>query len=264
MDIYVLSSGSCGNCTFVRSGSTRILIDAGLPGSTTKRFLGRVNENLEAVDAVLLTHEHRDHPRGAGVLSRQYGTKIYGTRDTFEHSNHITNGIAEELTRPIQAGETFSIGEVEIEPVSTPHDAVNSVGYVLDTGGARFGVFTDIGRVFEELTSRIESFDAMMLETNYDVDMLDNGPYPEFLKERIRGGKGHLSNDEAAGLLAGHANGKLTTVFLSHLSEENNRPELVTEALHNRLDPDTYERMDFIMTRRGFPVSLVTLKEARV
>ena len=260
MNIYVLSSGSCGNCTFVQSGGTRILVDAGLPGSTVKRYLERINEKPEDVDAVLLTHEHRDHTRGAGVLSRRYGTHIYATKETFLHSQHITNGIATNVSCMIDAGEEFIVGNFVIESVSTPHDARNSVGYVIEADGVRFGVFTDFGHVFDGLSERMSTFDAMMLETNYDEDMLENGPYPEVLRKRIRGNNGHLSNDDAAGLLTEHAGNRLKTVFLSHLSEENNRPDCVIEALVRKIDSVVFEEMNFVMTKRGFPTELVTLR----
>lgn len=259
MDIYILTSGSCGNCTFVRSGDTRLLIDAGLPGSSVARFLGLIGETPDQIDALLLTHEHRDHARGAGVLQRKYGIPVYATAGTLDSAERITRPIPGYAKRIVPAGEEFTIRGISVEAVSTPHDAADPTGFVVAHNGFRLGVFTDFGQSFPSLQTRMPTFDAMLLETNYDEQMLELGPYPPYLKARIRGESGHLSNGDSARMLKRSGSGRLRRVFLSHLSEENNHPDRVYEALRDTLSPDHYQSIDFHLTNRGYPTPMVSL-----
>lgn len=213
---------------------------------------------------MLLTHEHRDHTRGAGVLSRRYRLPVYATEGTFAGSDRITGGIGDDLKRVFSAGQSFPIegvSGVSIETLSTPHDAADPVGYIVEHDGFRLGVFTDFGHPFDELGVRMSTFDAMLLETNYDETMLAEGPYPYVLKQRIAGDRGHLSNIDAAGMLAATGRGRLRRVFLSHLSEENNHPDRVYETIQETLDPDHYHAIDLFLTNRGHPFPMVSLKE---
>jgi phosphoribosyl 1,2-cyclic phosphodiesterase len=261
MLIYVLSSGSCGNCTFIRSGNTRILVDAGLAGSTVRRGLEAIGESADAIDAILVTHDHRDHTLGAGILSRRHRMRVYATDGTFRAAERITGHIPSACRRVFESGSGIVFDGVAVETVATPHDGADPVGFVFDDGQHRFGVFTDIGVPFDRLKETMPTLDGMMLETNYDTRMLEEGSYPYYLKKRITGGRGHLSNDAAVQLLAEIGSGRLRTVFLSHLSEENNHPDRVYEALREGLDEERFARYRFILTRRGLPVDPVILEE---
>jgi phosphoribosyl 1,2-cyclic phosphodiesterase len=226
MKLISLQSGSNGNCTYVEADGVRLLFDAGISGCQAERRLACHGRDIRAVDAVLISHDHRDHTRSMGIFQRKFGLPVYVTAKTL-----ATAGLSCKLgkltdVRDFRAGATVHFGHVRVETIPTPHDGVDGLGFIVDDGQQRLGILTDLGHVFRELEHVVRSLDAVLIESNYDPTMLATGPYPEFLKRRIRGPHGHLSNVESAELLAGAMGGRLQWACLAHLSEENNRPEL--------------------------------------
>ena len=189
--------------------------------------------DIAGVDAVLISHDHVDHSRSMGIFHRKFGLPIYATAKTYHAASRYGLGEIEDL-RHFTAGETLQFGQVTVETVSTPHDGVDGVVFVVDDGKHRLGILTDLGHVFSDLEGVIGSLDAVLLESNYDPDMLANGPYPEFLKERIEGPGGHISNVEAAEVLRSNASKRMKWACLAHLSEDNNTPALAVKT-HRRI-----------------------------
>ena len=233
MWVISLQSGSNGNCIYVEAGGVKLLFDAGISGVQVKERLGFHGKDVEAVDAVMISHDHVDHSRCMGILHRKFGLPIYATAKTHRAANRYSLGEIGDL-RHFVAGETVRFGKVTVETISTPHDGVDGVVFVIDDGKHRLGILTDLGHVFSGLADVIASLDAVLLESNYDPDMLANGPYPDFLKERIAGPAGHISNFEAAELLLGSASKRMKWVCLGHLSQDNNTPKLAL-ATHRRI-----------------------------
>jgi phosphoribosyl 1,2-cyclic phosphodiesterase len=233
MHVISLQSGSNGNCIYVETGGVKLLFDAGISGNRAKDRLARQGRDIAGVDAVLISHDHVDHSRCMGVYHRKFGLPIYATAKTHRAASRFDLGDIEDL-RHFTAGETLPFGKVTVETISTPHDGVDGVVFVVDDGTYRLGILTDLGHVFEELEAVIGSLDAVLLESNYDPEMLANGPYPEFLKQRIEGPGGHISNIEAAEVLKSSSSNRLKWVCLAHLSEDNNTPALALKA-HSRI-----------------------------
>ena len=234
MKVIALRSGSSGNCIFVEAGATRLLFDAGISGRQAEQALFESGQRIRDVDALLISHDHRDHTRSLGVFQRKFGLPVYVTRGTLtvaagkERLGKLTD------VRHFVAGRRIEIGDVQIETIPTPHDAVDGVAFVVDDGKRRVGVMTDLGYVFSGLREAVASLDAVVLESNHDSEMLAIGPYSESLKRRIRGQGGHLSNSEAADVLAAGKD-RLQWACLAHLSEENNDPQVALRAHRQRL-----------------------------
>mgnify|MGYP006299787485 CR=1 FL=1 len=226
MRVISLQSGSNGNCIYVEVRGVRLLIDAGISGKQAKLRLANHGREIEAVDGLLISHDHSDHVRSAGILSRKFGLPMHVTEKTLRTANDYRPLGAIADVRPFTAGATLRFDGVTVETIPTPHDGVDGVGFVIDDGRRRIGVLTDLGHVFGGLADVISSLDAVLIESNYDPNMLAEGPYPEFLKRRISGPGGHLSNLEAAELLAVSAGPRMQWACIGHLSETNNDPSV--------------------------------------
>jgi len=229
MFVIALQSGSNGNCYYVEAEGVRLLVDAGISGLLAQERLARHGLDIRAAHALLISHDHSDHSRSMGVYQRKFGLPIHVTGKTLEAAGRRQRLGPIRQIQPFHPGTVLRFGAVSVETVRTPHDGADGVVFVIDDGRRRLGILTDLGHVFPGLERAIGSLDAVILESNYDPQMLRNGPYPAFLKKRIHGPGGHLSNSEAAELLRSAAGPRLKWVCLAHLSEENNRPEL---ALH--------------------------------
>jgi phosphoribosyl 1,2-cyclic phosphodiesterase len=266
MRMTVLASGSKGNSTLVASSRTRILVDAGLSCRELLKRMQMANEDPTAIDALLITHEHQDHVQGLAVLARKLGVPVYFTQATHRAwmrwmmpSKRVT--YAEWLAQRQQdlarqqvpaaeetdcvedsakqedpcrlpgveffaAGSGFSIGDIAITPFTIPHDAADPVGFVFEADGVRMGIATDLGYMPPNVKMAIRNCDVLMLESNHDLEMLRDGPYPWSVKQRVMSRVGHLSNEAAADFLEKNYDGNASYVVLAHLSESNNLPEL--------------------------------------
>ncbi len=220
--IATLASGSSGNSIYAECPDGAVLIDAGISGRRIAERIESVGGHIDRVDAVIVTHEHADHAKSSGVISRRHGVPLVMTEGTYEGCRRIirkVNGL-----RLFQTGMTLSLGGFRVHTSATPHDGNDPVALVLERDKLRCGVLTDLGHPFVELIELFPSLDAVLLESNYDPDMLEHGPYHENLKDRIRSDAGHISNEEAATLVRDHAGGRLQKVMLAHLSAINNTP----------------------------------------
>ncbi len=248
-----LQSGSSGNCIYVETLGKRLLFDAGLSCIEAERRLASFGKNMKGIDALIISHDHSDHIRHAGVLQRKYGLPLYVTRDTLDAAlaRHRLGLLGE--VRYFSAGEPVRVGDVEIRTIPTPHDGVDGVVFVVDSGSKRLGIMTDLGHVFDGLASEIACLDAVFIESNYDPEMLAKGPYPAFLKRRIQGPRGHISNREAAELLL--SGKKLKWACLSHLSQHNNYPDLAIKT-HRAILPDS---LTLHLAHRTHPTDILTV-----
>ncbi len=222
-----LQSGSSGNCIYVETGGVRLLFDAGISGVQAAERLALHGRDIRKVDAVIISHDHGDHIRHAGVFQRKYNLPLYITPATLAAaSGRCTLGKLKDV-RHFRSCDRLSFGTVVVHAVPTPHDGADGAAFVVESGAKRLGIMTDLGHVFKDLIGLVASLDAVFLESNYDPVMLAEGLYPAFLKQRIRGPRGHLSNQEAAELLRRAVEAKrLKWACLSHLSEQNNHPEV--------------------------------------
>lgn len=230
------SSGSSGNCYLVKSETTAILVDAGISGKKIYEGLEMTATPKEQLAALLITHEHIDHTKSVRMLMKKEKTlKAYANAMTWDQ---IDAQICEEQRKIFETGETFLIGDIMVKTFRVSHDAAEPVGYTFSSGGKQISIVTDTGCMSEEIISEIKEADILILEANHDVDMLKVGRYPWFLKQRVLGEEGHLSN-EAAGetiLRLLSENSKERCVLLAHLSRENNFPEMAYQTVKNILE----------------------------
>lgn len=228
MSLYItsLNSGSNGNCYYIANENEAVLIDAGLTCKETESRMKRLGLKMDHVKAIFISHEHTDHIKGVEVLSRKYQLPVYITEGTHENSSLKIDG---ELLRRFTPYDAISIGELSIIAFPKFHDAADPHSFVVSGNGINIGVFTDIGSECEHVIKNFSLCHAVYLEANYDHQMLTTGNYPFHLQNRIKGNYGHLSNDQALKIFLEHRSDKLSHLFLSHLSKDNNSPALVQE-----------------------------------
>jgi phosphoribosyl 1,2-cyclic phosphodiesterase len=219
MKVSVLASGSSGNSTYVESQEAKILIDAGISGRRTINHLNELGVDISEIDGVFVTHEHIDHVRGIDRLHNKFDLPVYINRKTFLASNLTIepNFISKQF---------INFKDIQIKAVSVSHDAADPVGYKIKNSKSTVGVFTDLGKPNQEIKNLVKESDCLVLESNHDIDMLLKSFYPFHLKQRILSERGHLSNIDAGLLVKEHSTDKLKTVFLAHLSKNNNTKEL--------------------------------------
>lgn len=238
-----VASGSNGNCIYVSSGNTRILIDAGLSGVKIEARLNGIGATCIDIDAIFVTHEHSDHTMGIGVLSRRFDTPIYATPGTWQalERDKYVGRISPKNKRFVYSEESLMLNDLCVKPFTIPHDAREPVGYTIHTRGRKVSVATDLGCITPDVTDNIKDSDILLLEANHDEDMVINGRYPEILKKRILGMRGHLSNVNCGRLLAEVMCDRLRHIYLGHLSEENNIPLLAYETVKNILTVSNFK-----------------------
>jgi phosphoribosyl 1,2-cyclic phosphodiesterase len=222
-----LQSGSNGNCIYVETHGMRLLFDAGISGVAAERRLAAHGRRISDVDAVIISHDHSDHAKFAGVFNRKYGLPLYMTEKTLAAADDRCGLGPLREVKYFEAGKAVSFGPVSVRTISTPHDGKDGVIFIVESGGKRLGIMTDLGHVFDRLVDEVAALDAVFIESNYDPAMLAAGPYPAFLKRRIEGPGGHISNIESAGLL--DCGKRLRWACLSHLSEQNNDPAVALQ-----------------------------------
>lgn len=247
MQVRILASGSKGNAVFVEMDGTRLLIDAGISATKIKKGLAGIGVEASSLDGVLVTHEHRDHVAGLATLSKWYHLPIYTRPGTIEHMQGRA-AIPAECFCPV--GERFSVGRLQVESFNISHDAAEPVGFRL-RGEKTVTLATDLGFVTDNVQAALEGADVLILESNHDPEVLRQGAYPWHLKRRILSNRGHLANSDAAWALI-RMQKRPAKVFLAHLSEENNRPDLAE---------DTVQR---ILERQGVNVDLTVASQTEM
>lgn len=253
LSLCPLASGSKGNSLLVSCKGSSILIDAGLSGIEMERRLNVLNIEPESLKAIIITHEHTDHVKGAGILSRRYGLPLYITPRTYRACQSL--GTISEL-RFFECGTSFQIDEMTINPFSISHDAEDPAGLTLEYKEHKIGIATDLGIVTSLVRDRLKGSHILYLESNHDVDMLINGSYPWHLKQRIKGRTGHLSNTDAKILVSELKTEKLKHVILAHLSEENNTPQKAAKEVSEALNASA---IDLHVAKPHEPGKMITL-----
>ena len=233
MKLMNIASGSSGNVTFVGTENTSVLIDAGISMKKIEEGMNSIGMSVRDLDAIMITHEHSDHIKGLGVLSRKYGIPIYATQGTIKGigENTSVGRIDNELYNVISTDISFQVGDLTIEPHSIWHDAYEPVCYSITDGKSKASIATDLGDFNDYLVKCLSDSDMLLIEANHDIRMLEAGPYPYDLKRRILGQKGHLSNEASGRFIRKLLNDHIKTIILGHLSKDNNIPELAYEAV---------------------------------
>ena len=266
LTVCPLFSGSSGNSVYIACGGVRLLVDAGVSAARVEANLDEIGVSPEELDAILVTHEHIDHIRGLSVLSRKYGVPIYANEGTWTGIEQKASGIPMRLRRTFYTGEEFSVGRMSVHPFAIPHDAQEPVGYAFSCGTLTCGVATDIGCVQEDWLRAVSGCQALVLEANHDVEMVERGPYPAHLKRRILGRRGHLNNEDCARALLELARGGTRAVFLAHLSADNNLPELAYNTVCGALERAGYAvgaDMSVCVARRDRVSDMLVLEDGQ-
>ena len=232
--LTILGSGSAGNATCIEGGRTRILLDAGFSCRELSGRLRGVGVDPRRLEGLLITHEHADHANGAALFSRTFEVPSYCTRGTARAADLERQGAS--AAHVVEDGRPFAIGGMMVTPFRVPHDAVETVGYVVACGADRVGYATDLGHVPDPVRRVLRDCDLLVVESNHDVEMLRAGPYPEMVKQRVLGRHGHLDNETAADLASAVASERTRRIVLAHLSRTNNRPELAVQAARERFE----------------------------
>jgi phosphoribosyl 1,2-cyclic phosphodiesterase len=252
-----LGSGSSGNATLVEFGEVRLLVDAGLAARTLAARLVAIGVEPGSVRAVLLSHEHQDHARGASRYSLRHRVPVACAIETLEALDLPPTEFARWV--PFETGRPFEVSGVRVQSFPVPHDAVNPVGFVLESNGARVGVVTDLGHATTLVAERLRGCHIVMVEANHDDRLLRDGPYPWVLKQRIGGRMGHLSNDEAAALLVEAVGDECRAVVLAHLSEKNNDVRIARSTVAERLARAGRRRFAMRVAERTRPTPAVEI-----
>jgi len=249
-----LASGSNGNCYYIGNDNEAVLIDAGISCRETEKRMKRLGLSMQKVKAIFISHEHSDHIRGLSVLAGRYQLPVYITGATLQNGSL---DLDQQLVRSFGAHETVTIGALGILGFPKLHDAADPYSFIIRSGETCIGVFTDLGAPCENLIHYFRQCHAAFLETNYDVEMLEQGRYPIYLKRRISGGLGHLSNVQALEVFRTHRPPFMSHLFLSHLSKDNNRPELVQQLFEEHAEQvriivaSRYEETEVYTIRAG-------------
>lgn len=249
MRLCSIASGSSGNCIYVGSNNTHLLVDTGISKKRIDEGLHKLDLKGEDINGILITHEHSDHIQGLGVFSRKYKVPIYATKGTIQGIKDYRSlgKMPEGLFHEIHTDEMFSLGDLDVHPFSISHDANEPSGYRIEKGKKSVAVATDLGTYDEYTVENLKGLDAVLLEANHDIHMLEVGPYPYPLKRRVMGDKGHLSNELSGRLLCDILHDDLKNVLLGHLSKENNYAELAYETvkLEVNIADNPYKDDDF-------------------
>ncbi len=227
-------SGSSGNCYYLYTEKEGLIIDIGVGIRTLKKQFRDFGLSLSSVHYVLITHDHADHIKSVGSISHECKLPIYATKNVhmgIERNYCVTRKLTPDMKRTVAVGETLRLGDFSVTPFYVPHDATENVGYEIVADGVTFCIITDVGEITDEVRTYISRADYLVIEANHDVEMLMQGPYPQHLKDRIHSKTGHLSNKDCGIALAENLKAGIKHVFLCHLSEENNHPELARKTV---------------------------------
>lgn len=258
MRLCSIASGSSGNCIYVGTDTTHLLVDTGISRKKIEEGLGALELSLRDIDGILITHEHADHISGLGVVVRKQEIPIYATRGTIQRirESGSLGAIPDELFQEVREEERFTIKDILVSPMQISHDAAQPVAYRFRHDRKQIGIITDLGTYNDYTVECLKGMDAVLIEANHDVRMLETGPYPYYLKQRILGSRGHLSNELSGRLLSRILHDDLKAVVLGHLSKENNLAELAYETVRVEI---TMADNDF--KGGDFPISVAKRSE---
>ena len=265
MRLCPIASGSSGNCIYVGSDTTHVLIDAGISGKRIIEGLNGLDLTPADISGLFVTHEHSDHIMSVGMMVRKFGLPLYTTKGTAEAILRSPSGknIDPELINIVRVDEKILVGDLFITPFRISHDAAEPVAYCLESEGRKASVATDLGVYDDYTVEHLKGSNVVLAEANHDVRMLETGPYPYYLKTRILSDRGHLSNESAGRLLSDIACDRLQTIILGHLSTENNLPELAYETVRLEIESgdNEYHANDFemIVAKRSEPTRIVEI-----
>ena len=256
-----LYSGSSGNCLFVETENTKILIDAGVSLKKIEKGLENFDVMPSNLDAVIVTHEHTDHIQSLGNLSKKFDIPVFATSKTFDAMPKQTEKITDKNKYNINIDEKFSIGDIEILPFKIPHDAADPCGFTLFSNNKKISIATDVGHMTNDILKHIDGSEFILLEANYDSNVLKYTKYPFKLKERIAGPSGHLSNKAAGQTINYLINSGLKKAVLGHLSKESNSPELAYQTVVNEIlsSGTNIDNFNLSVASRDFPGKLITI-----
>ncbi|AIM25168.1 MBL fold metallo-hydrolase [Melissococcus plutonius] len=260
--ISILASGSTGNSLFIETKKKKILVDVGLSGKKITNLLAEIGRKPEELDAIFVTHEHRDHIHGLGVMARKYQLDIYANEKTWEAMNPLIGIIPTEQKQLFEMGKVMTFGDMDIESFGVSHDAIAPQFYCFHKENHSFVMLTDTGYCSDHIRGLIRNADAYLMETNHEVEMLRAGPYPWHLKQRILSDKGHLSNEEGALVMADVIGDKTKQIYLGHLSKKNNtkfNARLTMESILKTKDLGVNEDFKIYDTDPEHPTELFTL-----
>lgn len=259
-------SGSSGNCYYLGTAADGLMIDIGVGIRGLRKYSKDYGVQLGSVRHLLITHDHADHIKSVGAFSYEYKVPVYATRQVhngIDRNYCVTRKVADEMRMAVEIGKPIQLGDFSVEAFPVPHDATENVGYEIQAEGVTFVIMTDAGTVTDDMKERISHADYLVIEANHDVEMLKRGPYPEYLKKRILCWSGHLSNDDCGKALAENMSEKLKHVWLCHLSEVNNHPELARKTVETVLKSHGIipgKDLELEVLRRRMPSGVYELK----
>jgi len=256
MQFSVLGSGSKGNCVFIESGKTAILIDGGFSGKEIGVRLTALGKSIDCLNGIFVTHEHHDHISGVGVMSRRCSIPVFANEGTFFGAEKRLKKLF--MRKEFNTGDTLSFQDLNVRSFAVSHDTNDPVGFIISDGRRSLGYCTDTGIVSTLVGSRLKGLDSLILEFNHDPELLRNGPYPPSLQQRVRSNQGHLANEDSAKLLEKIVHQNLQHVILAHLSETNNLPEIAYREAAAAI-PDTFSETILKISDQDQPTSLFNI-----
>lgn len=256
-----LYSGSTGNSLYIENNNTKILVDAGVSGKKIVEALDSINVKPEEIDAILVSHEHVDHIQSVGTFSKKFNTPVYANKNTWSKMEKEINKINEDNICKFTTSQDFVIGDLVIHPFRTPHDAIESCGFNIFDGKTKMSIATDLGHITDEIQNRLNGSKFVLLESNYEPEVLRMCSYPHLLKNRIAGPNGHLSNNMAGETISKLIENGLTKVMLGHLSKESNFPEMAYATVLSELENRKFKKgtIDLSVASRFEPSKLIEI-----
>ena len=256
-----LYSGSSGNSLLVETENTKLLIDAGVSSKKIETALTNLSIDPASINGILITHEHTDHVQGLGTFAKKFDLPVYVNQKTLDAMPKQKEKIAEKNIKNIKIEEKFEIGDLQIKPFSIPHDAANPCGFNIFKDNKKISIATDIGHMTKSIVNKLDGSSFILLESNYDPEILKSGKYPYYLKTRILGPNGHLPNEMAGKTIAYLLKGSLKEVMLGHLSKENNFPELAYQTVIEELISSNFDENSIRVSvaNRNEPSKIVTV-----
>ena len=262
----VLASGSRGNCTVLSSNSASILVDAGISCRETLKRMKDAGESPEQLKGIVISHEHNDHVAGLEVLARKLKIPVYMSEATYhrwrrEHKDDEGRPLSLERREHFEPGRSFQIADITVTPFTIPHDAADPCGFTFKASGVKIGLVTDLGYMPPNVKESLRGCDGLMIESNHDLEMLRNGPYPWMVKQRVMSRVGHLSNTALAEFFEKDYDGSAAFLVLAHLSEENNHPELARATAHKALGSkmNLFQSANITLAQQDKPLQPLTL-----